>query len=313
MQFLKRLKPMVSPVQNSAANTIYVDSDNELIKVGTGASGTAERSVLANPSSGDVLTISASAVTSTVPILAPAGSVGSPSVSFSTDSDTGFYTVTPNRIEGAIAGVNKFTFGNGNLAMTSDFAVGWTSSTTDASIAPDVSISRGAADRLDLASGDSLYLVSGGLGVGVANTSASTVAVPTSGGEFRFDNGSRMFGSTNGKYQFTNWNNDAGIGLDFSSDGQLDIKNRAQSAFGVLRVGQISIYPSTATPAGGDTAVRLLFGSTAGFGIYIGSGAPTVSAAQGSLYLRSDGSSTSSRLYVNTNGTTGWTAVTTAS
>jgi hypothetical protein len=53
--------------------------------------------------------------------------------------------------------------------------------------------------------------------------------------------------------------------------------------------------------------------STAGLGIYIGSGAPTVSAAQGSLYLRTDGSSTSTRLYVNSSGSTTWVAVTTAS
>jgi len=48
MQFLKRLKPMVSPVQNSAANTIYVDSDTEEVKVGTGASGTSERVLLSS-------------------------------------------------------------------------------------------------------------------------------------------------------------------------------------------------------------------------------------------------------------------------
>ena len=42
------------------------------------------------------------------------------------------------------------------------------------------------------------------------------------------------------------------------------------------------------------------------------SGAPTLSAAKGSLYLRSDGSTTNDRMYVNTNGATTWTAVTTA-
>jgi len=47
-------------------------------------------------------------------------------------------------------------------------------------------------------------------------------------------------------------------------------------------------------------------------GIYYGSGAPTISAIKGSLYLRSDGSTTITRLYVN-NGTTTWVAVTTAS
>jgi hypothetical protein len=47
-------------------------------------------------------------------------------------------------------------------------------------------------------------------------------------------------------------------------------------------------------------------------GIYSGTGAPTISAAQGSLYLRTDGSSTSTRAYINTNGSTTWTAITTA-
>tara|TARA_R110002126_G_scaffold41594_1_gene121093 strand:+ start:150 stop:371 length:222 start_codon:yes stop_codon:yes gene_type:complete len=67
----------------------------------------------------------------------------------------------------------------------------------------------------------------------------------------------------------------------------------------------------TAITAGGQSAV--LATATAGFGIYLGSGAPTVSAAKGSLYLRSDGSSTSTRLYSNSDGATTWVAVTTAS
>lgn len=75
--------------------------------------------------------------------------------------------------------------------------------------------------------------------------------------------------------------------------------------------GTVTIVPGTATPAGGSTNVRLVFGSTAGFGIYIGSGAPSVSAAQGSLYLRSDGTTTNNRAYINTNGSTTWTAITT--
>jgi hypothetical protein len=47
-----------------------------------------------------------------------------------------------------------------------------------------------------------------------------------------------------------------------------------------------------------------LFG---GAQVLSGSGAPTLTAPQGSLWLRTDGSSTSTRLYVNTNGSTGWT------
>ena len=41
--------------------------------------------------------------------------------------------------------------------------------------------------------------------------------------------------------------------------------------------------------------------------IYAGTGAPSFTATQGSLYLRTDGSSTSTRLYVNTTGSTTWT------
>lgn len=46
--------------------------------------------------------------------------------------------------------------------------------------------------------------------------------------------------------------------------------------------------------------------------IYAGTGAPSFTATQGSLYLRTDGSSTSTRLYINTTGSTTWTNVTTA-
>lgn len=65
-----------------------------------------------------------------------------------------------------------------------------------------------------------------------------------------------------------------------------------------------------ATTAGGGAAGVVL--GAAGFGIYFGSGAPSITAVKGSLYIRSDGSSSSTRLYVNTDGATTWTNVTTA-
>jgi hypothetical protein len=80
----------------------------------------------------------------------------------------------------------------------------------------------------------------------------------------------------------------------------------------VSQVGSFRALNATATPAGGTAGSGLMMGSTTNLGIFFGSGAPSLSAAQGSLYIRSDGSSTSTRLYVNTNGTTGWTNVTTA-
>jgi hypothetical protein len=84
----------------------------------------------------------------------------------------------------------------------------------------------------------------------------------------------------------------------------------AVAAASVSATGNLTADSGTAPAAGGMSAI--LVSSTAGLGVYVGSGAPTVSAAQGSIYLRTDGSSTSTRLYVNTNGSTTWTNVTTA-
>ena len=84
------------------------------------------------------------------------------------------------------------------------------------------------------------------------------------------------------------------------------------SAGAISLTGAFTAYSGTGIPAGGTTGAGLKLSSTANFGVFFGSGAPTLSAAQGSLYLRSDGSSTSTRLYVNTNGTTGWTNFTSA-
>lgn len=80
----------------------------------------------------------------------------------------------------------------------------------------------------------------------------------------------------------------------------------------VNATGAVTANSATAVPAGGTAGAGLLMSSTANLGVFFGSGAPTLSAAQGSLYIRTDGSSTSTRLYVNTNGTTGWTNITSA-
>ena len=74
----------------------------------------------------------------------------------------------------------------------------------------------------------------------------------------------------------------------------------------------ITSHANTAIPAGGTTGSGLMYLLHLTLVSSSVQGAPTLSAAKGSLYLRSDGSSTSTRMYVNTDGTTGWTAVTTA-
>lgn len=70
----------------------------------------------------------------------------------------------------------------------------------------------------------------------------------------------------------------------------------------------------TAIPAGGTAGAGYRFSSTANFGIFFGSGAPTLVAAVGSLYLRSDGGA-STRLYSANSAAGGagaWSAITSA-
>ncbi len=70
-------------------------------------------------------------------------------------------------------------------------------------------------------------------------------------------------------------------------------------------------HNATSIPSGGTAGAGYLFSSTANFGVFFGAGVPTLSAAKGSLYLRSDGSGTTDRIYVNTNGGGTWTYLTT--
>ena len=49
-----------------------------------------------------------------------------------------------------------------------------------------------------------------------------------------------------------------------------------------------------------------------GINISTGTGAPTFTAVKGSIYVRLDGSSTVTRMYINTTGATTWTPITTS-
>ena len=79
----------------------------------------------------------------------------------------------------------------------------------------------------------------------------------------------------------------------------------------ITATSTITALSGSALTAGGAAAF-IGTNTAAGMGIYMGSGAPTIAAAKGSLYLRSDGSSTSTRAYINSDGATTWTALTTA-
>lgn len=98
-----------------------------------------------------------------------------------------------------------------------------------------------------------------------------------------------------------------------TADGAATVTDRwSIDSTGLLSgTGSVIAHNATAIPAGGTAGAGLRVSSTSNFGIFFGSGAPTLSAAKGSLYLCSNGSTTNDRLYVNTNGGTTWTAVTT--
>lgn len=73
------------------------------------------------------------------------------------------------------------------------------------------------------------------------------------------------------------------------------------------------IFNSTSGGSGVSFRKPVSIGATATSPtITAGSGAPSAIAPQGSLYLRTDGSSSSTRAYINTTGSTTWTAITTA-
>jgi hypothetical protein len=91
-----------------------------------------------------------------------------------------------------------------------------------------------------------------------------------------------------------------------------DVDTGAIAAPGpVSSPGAVVAYSTTPIPAGGAAGKGLLVSSTPNFGLFFGSGAPAISAAKGALYMRSDGTTTNNRMYVNTDGATTWTAVNT--
>jgi hypothetical protein len=59
------------------------------------------------------------------------------------------------------------------------------------------------------------------------------------------------------------------------------------------------------------SSTYVLVSSGLGVGIWVGTGAPGMTATQGSIAIRTDASTNTTRLYVNTTGSTTWTGVNT--
>lgn len=102
-----------------------------------------------------------------------------------------------------------------------------------------------------------------------------------------------------------------GLTLDAKGSGTITIGGT--STGNVLLTGGGGRVVITGTLTAGGLLTCALQVATSGPLIYSGSGAPTISAAvKGSIYLRTDGSTTSTRLYVATDTAGTWTACTTA-
>lgn len=67
--------------------------------------------------------------------------------------------------------------------------------------------------------------------------------------------------------------------------------------------GTVTALSGSGVTAGGAAA---FVATTSAVGLYVGSGAPTVSAPKGSLYVNTTATTTTTRLYINTDGATTW-------
>lgn len=96
-----------------------------------------------------------------------------------------------------------------------------------------------------------------------------------------------------------------------ASGGAVTINGGALNGSGAN--GSVTIQSSFAPVAGGGTSAAILCTSTAALGLYFGTGAPTFSAAKGSLYMKTDAATAATRLYVATDAVGTWAAFTAAS
>ena len=128
--------PLVAPAANNCATVPYTFSGD----TNTGLCSSAADSVSLSAGGSAILTATASAVTSTVPYLAPDGAVGAPSYSFAGQPTLGIYSGA-SEIAFAVGGVKTFAFDSNNFYLLSNTAA------IQFGASQDLSLSRLAADR----------------------------------------------------------------------------------------------------------------------------------------------------------------------
>jgi len=96
------------------------------------------------------------------------------------------------------------------------------------------------------------------------------------------------------------------------ASGTLAVTGTSTLTGTVSTVGQLSVQTALAPPAAGLATAGILMSSTANLGFFFGTGAPTFSAAKGSIYVNTTATTTTTRLYINSSGSTTWTTFTAA-
>lgn len=101
-----------------------------------------------------------------------------------------------------------------------------------------------------------------------------------------------------------------------TGSGQKDLQSLETAAGVKARVDNVGtpvFAAGTAPPASGSVVACIKLSSTSNLGFCVGDGAPTFSAAKGTFYSNTTATTTTTRLYVNTDGGTTWTNLTTGS
>lgn len=138
-------------------------------------------------------------------LLAPDGSASAPSYSFASSgsADNGMFLSAADVLGFSAGGTARLTVSPSAVASAVELQAAGDLTVGNRLFFTDVILSRGAADRLALASGDSFNIVSGGLGVGVVEANAgritATGTIATSGSvDLAASNGSVKLGSGGG-------------------------------------------------------------------------------------------------------------------
>lgn len=186
---------------------------------------------------------------------------------------------------GGTAQTGAITLGNSTGAQTINVGVGGTGIKT-------INIGTGAAANF--------------ITIGTTNTTSSATMVSGTGGA--------SVTSTGGPVSLATTDNIADAILIYSNGGTAEtirlncLQGTGSNSINITSVaGGVTIQ----TPAAKGL---ILSNGTQAPGIFVGTGSPngSLSAPQGSLFLNVAGSSSSTRMFVNSNGTTAWVAVTTA-